>query len=581
MNTQNQIKKYLILLLDTFVIGLIGTICASIFIFLLDLISKFALGYIAGYIPSDTINIISSHINHPFSPVNLIIVIVTGGLISGFLVYTFAPEAEGDGTDTIIRAYHRTGGYVRGIVTFIKILASAITIGTGGSAGREGPTTLFGGGVGSIYANFRNASLEKRRLFVIIGMASSLSVVFKAPMGTAIFSIEVLYSELEYETRELLFVFFGPLVSYIFSAYIFGWQPIFTLPSNLQITDIKTYIEIILLGIISGLVSVLIPNVFYNIRDFFRKLPIKPYFKPALGALFVGIIGIYIPQALDGGYGWVQKAINGNFTENILILLFAGKLLAFSLTIGSGGSGGVFAPTLFIGAMLGAFLAIVFHNTSAIFSVIAMAAVFGAAARTPLASIVIVIEMAGGYSLLPATILAVFFSSITHKLICSVFNVKYISLYEAQLLNKNYSLFYQIKTLKNILFCYQDLLQLNPSEIEKEEIVELLESGAPIKLPNNKYLFFGKINKNAELKKEGYIKKFKDLRVLYIFRNGEWYHPSEMECLKENDEVLVYGAQSAINKLSSYFTPVSEYFSKLKRQHEKLEEDINKPIPIK
>ncbi len=569
------------LLFDTFIIGVVGAMCSEIFILSLDAISKYTIGYIAGYIPPGTLKILKPYITHGYDPMLLIAVIVIGGLISGILVYTFAPEAEGHGTDTVVRAFHRSGGYLRPIVTPIKIIASAITIGTGGSAGREGPTALFSSGIGSIYATFRKVNTKKRELFVLLGMASGLSAVFKAPMGTAIFSIEVLYSDTEFETQELMFILFGPLIAYTITGYLFGWQPIFAIPKNLEVTKIITFLEIILLGIASGIISVFLPNIFYGTRDIFRKIPIKPHFKPAIGAFFVGLIAIYFPQVLGGGYGWIQEAINGSIMAKLLLILIFAKIFAFSFTVGSGGSGGVFAPTLFIGSMLGGAFAYYFKEPSAIFAVIAMAAVFGAAARTPLAAIVIVIEMAGGYSLLVPTILAVFFSHMVHVLISEKLNLKYTSLYEAQLTNKNYSPIYQIKKLKSILLCYIDLLKITPEKIKDEKMLALLESGTPINLPNGKDIYFGQFNNNAKLKKEDNKKEYKNIRILYLFRNGKWYHPSEIETINKNDEILIYGSKIEVNNVKTEFTPISYTFSKLKKQHKKLEEDVNKIIPVK
>ncbi len=512
----------------------------------------------------------------------MIVVIVVGGLISGFLVYIFAPEAEGHGTDTVVRAFHRTGGYIRAVVVPIKIIASAITIGTGGSAGREGPTALFSSGIGSMYADLTKASKEKRELFVLLGMASGLSAVFKAPLGTAIFSIEVLYSENEFETKEIMFMLFGPLIAYTITGYIFGWQPIFHLSRDLEVTDIKVYLQIILLGIICGVFSIILPNFFYQTRDVFRKIPIKPHFKPAIGALFVGLIAIYYPQILGGGYGWIQEAIDGNIAIKLLLALAFVKIIAFSLTVGSGGSGGVFAPTLFVGAMIGSFIGLLTHNSSEIFAVIAMASVFGAAARTPLASIIMVVEMAGGYSILVPTIFAVFFAYMTHILLSKLLKVKYISLYEAQLINKNYSPIYQVEKLKNILFCYSNLLKIGVKTIKDTKLLMLLESGTPIDLPNGKKIFFGKFTKNAPLKaKENGEKMYNNIRVLYIFRDGQWLHPLEINRLKKGDEILIYGSKSAVDDAKKEFIPISYTFSKLKTQHKKIEQDLEQKIPIK
>lgn len=567
----DELKKDITLFIDAFVIGIIGAVCAEIFILLLDFISKFALGYIAGYIPPDAINLIKASVSHPYNPFLVIVVITVGGLISGFLVYTFAPEAEGHGTDTVIRAFHRTGGYLRPIVIPVKILSSAITIGTGGAAGREGPTALFSAGVGSLYADLRKVSVQKRQTFVILGMAAGLSAVFKAPLGVAIFALEVLYIRSEFQSKELMFIIFGALVAYTITGFLFGWQPIFYVPSNLEVTKLQTFNLILVFGALSGFISVFIPNIFYYTRDFFRKIPVKPHFKPALGALIVGIIAIWYPQVLGGGYGWIQEGINASLSLKLMFILFFAKMIAFSLTVGSGGSGGVFAPTLFVGTMLGGIYAYVLHQNIAMFALLGMASIFAAAARTPLAAVIMVVEMTEGYSLLVPAILAVFFAFFTHMLLVNIFKVKYITLYEAQLINKNYSPIVQIERLKDILLCYIDLLKLSPKQIKNSKLLELLESGRPIKLPDNEYLYFGQITENMKLREFDNAKYIENSRILYVFRNGEWLHPKEINEIYKNDEVLVLGKKEEIEKLEEIFIPVSQIFSKLKTQEKAIE----------
>ena len=567
----NELKKDIMLFIDAFVIGIIGAVCAEIFIILLDTISKFALGYIAGYIPPDTINIIKAPLTHTYNPFLVILVITIGGLISGFLVYTFAPEAEGHGTDTVVRAFHRTGGYLRPIVVPIKILASAITIGTGGAAGREGPTALFSAGIGSMYADLKKVSVQKRQTFIILGMAAGLSAVFKAPLGTAIFALEVLYIKSELESKELMFVIFGALVAYTITGFLFGWQPLFNVPTNLEVTKLQTFDLILIFGALSGFFAVFVPNAFYYTRDFFRKIPIKPHFKPAIGALIVGIIAIWYPQVLGGGYGWIQEGIYGALSIKIMLALIFFKLIAFSFTVGSGGSGGVFAPTLFVGTMLGGAYAYLFHQNVTVFALLGMASVFAAAARTPLAAVIMVVEMTGGYSLLVPSILAVFFAFFTHMVIVNIFKVKYVSLYEAQLINRNYSPIIQIERLKDILLCYIDLLKLSPKQIKNYKLLQLLESGKPIKLPNDEYLYFGQITQDMRLREFDNVKYIENSRVLYIFRKGEWLHPKEIKEIYKNDEVLILGKKEDIEKLEKIFIPVSQIFSKLKIQEEAIE----------
>jgi CIC family chloride channel protein len=567
------IKRGYSLLLDTFLIGVIGAVCAEIFIVLLEFVSRLSLEYLAEYLPQDTIHLLGNYShNGDINSIALVSVIVIGGLLSGFLVYTFAPEAEGHGTDAVIRAFHRSGGYLRPIVVPIKIIASAITIGTGGAAGREGPAALFSAGIGSLYSSWRKVGWKRRQLFVLIGMASGLSAIFKAPLGTSLFAIEVLYIDNDFETKELIYILFGPLVAYTITGFLFGWQPIFHLPNNLEVTSLVTYAQIVVLGILSGMLSIVLPNLFYGIRDVFRELPIKPHFKPALGALIVGLIALYFPEVLGGGYGFIQESINGHLIGWLALSLMVAKLFAFSFTIGSGGSGGVFAPSLFVGAMLGAFMAQVFHANSAIFAVIAMAAVFGAAARTPLATIVMVAEMTGGYSLLAPTMLGVLSAYILHNILSRKLKPKYTSLYEAQLLNKEFSPAYQMEKVRDFLICHSKILNLEKAVLQRDDILDLMEKGKSVKIGENKYMFFGTFNKKVNLEEGEFFKKYKGADVLYVFRNGKWLNNSIITSILKGDEVLLVASKNVIDKIRGEFESVSQTFSKLRLQDEKIDE---------
>lgn len=554
------IKKDYVLLADTFIIGLIGAVCAHIFLLLLGVVQSFS-----NYIISKASSI------HIFSHSFLVIfVLVIGGLLSGFLVYTFAPEAEGHGTDAVIRAFHRTGGYLRPIVVPVKILASAITIGTGGAAGKEGPTALFSAGIGSWYADFRKVTWKRRQMFVIIGMASGLSAVFKSPLGSSIFAIEVLYATNEFETRDFVYVLLGPLIAYIITGYVLGWGPVFNVFDIHPLTDLSDYIKIVFLGVISGVVAVILPNFFYYTRDFFKNLKIKNHFKPAIGALIVGSVGVFYPQVLGGGYEYIQEVLNGNLVGTILIILALMKLIAFSFTVGSGGSGGVFAPGLFIGAMIGGFLGYILHSSIPVFTLIGMAAIFGAAARTPLATIIMVVEMTGGYTLLVPTILGVLIAHFIHSQLNELFKIKYISLYEAQLINKEFSPIYQMEKIRDILICNATILDFDKKVLNNEDILGLLESGIPVKVNDKYYLFFGRFNKNVELEidETGYFKKYKNAKIIYIFRNGRWFHASLLNKLHPGDEVIVMGKKEDIDNIQKEFITLSKIFSKLKKQKE-------------
>ena len=571
-----KIKQNFRLFIDALIIGLITSLFAEFFLLLLDFISKYTLGLFAGYVPLDVINIIKLKFSifHNYHPFYAFIILILGALISGFLVYTFAPEAEGHGLDTLIRAFHRTGGYIRPIVVPIKILASAITIGTGGSAGRAGPTSLFSAGLGNLYLKIRNIPYYEREMLILLSVGAGLSAVSQAPLGSAFFAMEVLYLESEFNIIELMMILFGALVAYTIPGYLFGWHSIFIIPHYKFNLPLNIYLFLILFSFLAAIISLFIANFYYYTRDFFRKIPIKPHFKPALGAIVVGIIAIWYPQVLGGGYGWMQEAIFANLTFKLMLILFFLKLIAFTFTVASGGSGGTFAPTLFIGIMFGGVFAYLLHFNVTFFALLGMVALFTGTARTPLAAIIIVTEMAKDYSLLVPTMFVAFFTCCFHNIFIKLFNFKYVTLYESQLINKNYSPYIQIETLKEVLMCYIDLLKLTPKQIRSDKLLELLESGVPIKLPTGKYLYFGQIIQNTKLREFDNAKYIENARVLYVFRNGEWLHPKEIKEIYKNDEILVLGTKEEIEKLEKIFIPVSQIFSKLKIQ-EKAIEGIN------
>jgi CIC family chloride channel protein len=261
-------------------------------------------------------------------------------------------------------------------------------------------------------------------------MAAGLSAIFRSPIGAAVFAVEVLYGDMEFEASALLYTLLGSIVAYALTGAFVGWKPLFLVPPAAVVTSANDYFGYAGLGVIAGLAGTVLPSIFYKGRDRFSALRIPAYLKPALGALGVGLLALAFPQVLGGGYGWIQEAIDGHLAVGLLLSLVAAKTLAFVLTVSSGGSGGVFAPSLYIGAMLGAVLAAVFHQPYATFTIVGMAAVFGAAARVPLATLLMVTEMTGGYQLLVPAALAVSVAFIVQRALSGKF--PYASLYEAQ-----------------------------------------------------------------------------------------------------------------------------------------------------
>ncbi|WP_456433928.1 chloride channel protein [Thermosulfuriphilus sp.] len=475
------------LVLDAVLLGIIGALSAKVFIFLLGVAQKIFLQYLAGYLPPGLPNEGGAlmEVFGPRSRWMIPLATTLGGLLSGLIVYTWAPEAEGHGTDAMVRAFHRLGGYIRARVPFLKMIASAITIGSGGAAGREGPTALVSAGVGSLYARVAKRPPEDRRLLMLMGSAAGLSAIFRSPIGTALFTIEVLYSEMEFEASALVFTLLAAVIAYTTMGLMGICGPLFEVPPGLFV-DVREYYWYAILGILSGPVATVLPVVFYGLRDLFLRIPIRPHFKPALGGLGLGIIAIWLPQVLGGGYGWIQMAMDGGLSWRLMMVLLFAKMLAFPLTVSSGGSGGVFAPSLFVGGMLGGAMAGLAHLPPASFVVVGMAAVFGGAARVPIAAMFMVVEMTGAYLLLVPAALAVLLSYLVQNLLAA--GLKYQSLYEYQVPNRAESAAHQEEFLQTALDLLLKRKVSIPKTIGHLNLLVLLELGIPLELPDGKRL---------------------------------------------------------------------------------------------
>ncbi len=426
-------------LLDAVLLGIVGAIVARVFTLMVDYSQEFFLGHIALYRPPGLPNEggLPEEVVGPYGLALIPLVTTLGGFLSGLLVYLLAPEARGHGTEAAIRAFHFLEGYVRARVPFVKMLASAITLGTGGSAGREGPASQIGAGIGSLYGTLSRRPPSERRLLLLMGMSAALSAIFRSPLGTAFFAVEVLYSQIEFETQALIYCIFSAGIAYLLSGFVVGWEPLFRLPENLTLTSPEEYLGFLVLGILAGMVGTIAPLIFHYTQRFFDHLPLPLFLRSALGGLLLGLMALALPQVLGIGYGWLQKAIDGELSGELMLILSLAKILAFSLTIGSGGSGGDFAPSLFVGGMLGGFVAHLFNQDPAPYVVIGMASVFGAAARAPLANIFIVLEITGAFALMPATALSVMLAYIVQTTLSSPLPIK--SLYDSQVPNRVYS----------------------------------------------------------------------------------------------------------------------------------------------
>ncbi|MCX9013302.1 MAG: chloride channel protein [Candidatus Methanoperedens sp.] len=403
--------------LFSFIIGIVSGFGAILFYLGLGAATNYILGGIGGYYPPVPAGELPLFTPPDFETAKWVLFLLpaAGGLLAGIIIFTFAPEAEGHGTDAVIDAYNNKRGIIRKRVPIIKAISSIITIGTGGSAGREGPIAQIGAGFGSALATFLKLSDRDRRIMLICGTAAGIGSIFKAPLGGSIFAIEVLYKS-DMETEGLVPAFISSTVAYSIFSSFFGWGHIFSMPS-FSFTHPSELVFYGILGILCAATAILFVVIFYGMRNkFFRPLKIKPHFKPAIGGLFVGIIAMFFPQVLGTGYGWVQMAMNGDLASlsvALMMVLVLIKILATSFTISSGGSGGVFAPSLVIGGMVGGaygqIMNSIFPNAitqPGSYVLVGMGALLAGIAKVPIAAIVMVSEMAGNYNLLAPLMVA-------------------------------------------------------------------------------------------------------------------------------------------------------------------------------
>jgi len=342
-----------------------------------------------------------------------------GAFLSAAISLALAPEAGGEGTDAAIEAYHYKDGQIRARVPFVKLLTSSLTIGSGGSAGKEGPIAQIGGGFGAALIDLLHLTPKDRRLALAIGMGSGIGAIFKAPFGGALLSSELFYIS-DFEPEALPPAFIASIVSYGVFAWVFGLHPMFVIPdlSGLvaELNSPEMLVIFGLLGLVNGLLGFIYIFTYESVEGFFQKLPIPRIAKPVLGAVLVALIGWFAPQVLGGGYGWIQLLLLDDTRYFPLLLLAALpflKILATSITIGSGGSGGVFAPTLVIGSFTGALFWTLlkqyipgFNLPLAPFVVLGMMSYLGGAGKVPISVILMVSEMTNGYVLFAPSLIS-------------------------------------------------------------------------------------------------------------------------------------------------------------------------------
>ncbi len=397
-------------------IGVISGLGAALFFIALDLGTQLFLG-LAGFVPASPLGEGARPITDATRPWMLPIVVGLGGLAAGIIVFRLAPEAEGHGTDAAIAAFHHGPRRIRARIPLVKLVASALTIGSGGSGGREGPTAQIGAGFGSFLARILDLDARDARIAVSTGMGAGIGAIFRAPLGGAVLAVEIPYRD-DVESDALVPAFVGSIVAFSIFGAIVGFSPIFGRVAGAGFTDPRQLLYYTLIGVACGIVGRLYIAGFYGMTRWFKTWPLPRELRPAIAGVAVGCIGLALPGVLGTGYGWVQAGSDRNTLMSIplwviLALPFA-KILATSLSIGSGGSGGIFGPGMVIGGLLGAGIWRLLEPIApgvpadpAPFVIVAMMALFGSTARAPLAVMLMVAEMTDSLAMLAPAMLAI------------------------------------------------------------------------------------------------------------------------------------------------------------------------------
>ncbi|MDK2373368.1 MAG: chloride channel protein [Candidatus Korarchaeota archaeon] len=342
--------------------------------------------------------------------IGLILAPTLGGLVSGIITWKIAPEVRGHGIPSVLEAFLHKQGIIRPRVPIARILSSGALIGLGGSAGREGPVGQVGAGLGSFLAQVFKLPIRPRRILLISGLSAGIAAAFDAPLGGVLFGVEVLTGSVH--PVELIPAFLASISAVSVSWTLRGAKPIISIPS-LPLPNPVELAPLLGLGVVIALVSRIWVDALYGAEDRFRDVELPEWLKPSLGGLGTGLIAYWsLGWGIMGpGFDGLNRILSGQGWLEFLVMLALLKLLATSLSIGSGGSGGIFTPTLFIGAAVGAAYGQVLHAISPslfphpeLFAVAGMAAHFTAAARAPLTAVVLVTELARSYALIPALI---------------------------------------------------------------------------------------------------------------------------------------------------------------------------------
>ena len=357
-----------------------------------------------------------------------------GGLIVGLIIVRFAAEAKGHGVPEVMEAVALRGGRIRPRVVVAKLLASGVCIASGGSVGREGPIVQIGSAIASSIGQWLRVGERRMRTLVGCGAAAGIAATFNAPVAGALFAVEIILGD--FGVTQFSPIVISSVTATVVSRHFLGNFPAFEVPAY-RLVSANELFAYGALGIIAGLVALVFVRTLYRAEDFFDRLTLPAFLKPAIGGVLIGVIAIRFPEIFGVGYEAINEALTGDLGWKLLVILVIVKIVAVSLTIGSGGSGGVFAPSLFIGAMVGGAVGTVVHSlwpgmsgSPGAYALVGMAAVVAAGTHAPITAIVMIFELTGDYKI----ILPLMISSIIATLLAT--RLQKASIYTLKLLRR-------------------------------------------------------------------------------------------------------------------------------------------------
>ena len=469
-------------ILATFV-GLLGGMGAVAFRYLIGVVQTIAYG--GG---GDLLDLV-----HGLPWTMKIWVPAAGGLVVGPLVYFMAREAKGHGVPEVMEAVALRSGVIRKRIVLVKTLASAVSIGTGGSVGREGPIVQIGSAIGSSLGQILQVSGDRIRTLVGCGAAAGIAATFNAPIAGPMFALEVILGDFGLATFSPIVI--SSVVATAISRHFLGDAPAFIVPPYQLVSAWELPLYGIL-GIFCAFVAVAFTTILYKGEDFFNSLRFPEYFKAVLGGLMLGALALLFPEILGVGYPAIYLALAEELTWWLLLVLVGIKILATSITIGSGGSGGIFAPSLFLGAMAGGFFGWAVHYLfpmvtapPAAYSIVGMAAVVSGTTHGPLTAMLILFEMTGTYLIILPLMIACIIGTLVAR------NLKADSIYNLKLLRRGVN----IRSGKEI-----NVLKSIPVKNVMTAVAEAIPEGLPLralaqKISKSKYNSFPIVDEGGHL----------------------------------------------------------------------------------